>query len=42
MASTINEIIKESVEKIRAEHLSLTPENYERVFCEVAKKKGLI
>ena len=42
MSSTINEIIKESIEKIRAEHLTLTPENYERIFCEVAKKKGVV
>ena len=42
MASTINEIIKESIEKIRAEHLSLTPDNYSKIFCEVAKKKGVV
>ncbi|WP_458699696.1 diguanylate cyclase [Sulfurospirillum sp. 1307] len=42
MSSTINEIIKESIETIRAEHLTLTPENYERIFCQVAKKKGVV
>ncbi|WP_024953676.1 GGDEF domain-containing protein [Sulfurospirillum arcachonense] len=42
MASTINEIIKESIEKIRADHLSLTPDNYSQVFCEVAKRKGVV
>jgi len=42
MASTINEIIKESIEKIKRDHLTLTPENYNNVFCEVAKRKGVV
>jgi diguanylate cyclase (GGDEF)-like protein len=42
MASTINEIIKESFEKLRAEHLTFTPDNYNKIFCEVAKKKGVV
>lgn len=42
MASTINEIIKESIEQLRIENLNLTPDNYHNVFCKVAKKKGLI
>lgn len=42
MANTINEIIKESFEKVRKEHISLTPDNYHKVFCEVAKKKGVV
>ncbi|MDY0264916.1 MAG: diguanylate cyclase [Sulfurospirillum cavolei] len=42
MATTINEIIKESLESIKAEHLSLTPDNYAKVFCKVAKQKGVI
>jgi len=42
MASTINEIIKESFEKLRAEHLTFTPDNYHKIFCQVAKKKGVL
>jgi len=42
MASTINEIIKESIQKMRSENLNLTPDNYTKVFCSVAKKKGVI
>ncbi len=42
MASTINEIIKESFEKLKAEHLTFTPDNYNKIFCEVAKKKGVV
>lgn len=42
MATTINEIIKEALEMVKAEHLSLTPDNYAKVFCKVAKNKGVI
>ncbi|NOX16413.1 MAG: GGDEF domain-containing protein [Epsilonproteobacteria bacterium] len=42
MASTINDIIRESIGKIKAENLNLTPDNYSRIFCEIAKKKGVI
>ncbi len=42
MSNTINEIIKESLEKLREEHLNLTPSNYEKVFCEVAKRRGVV
>jgi len=42
MASTINEIIKESIEKVRAEHLAFTPDNYNKIFCQVAKKRGVV
>jgi diguanylate cyclase (GGDEF)-like protein len=42
MASTINEIIKESLEKLRQEHLTLTPDNYNKTFCQVAKSKGVV
>lgn len=42
MASTINEIIKDSIQKIRDENLNLTPDNYSKIFCGIAKKKGVI
>jgi len=42
MASTINEIIKESFEKLRSEHLTFTPDNYQNIFCQIAKKKGVV
>ena len=40
--STMNEIIKESLEKLRSEHLSLTPDNYAKTFCSIAKKRGIV
>lgn len=40
--STMNQIIKESLEKIKDEHLSLTPDNYAKVFCSVAKKHKVV
>ncbi len=42
MAGTINEIIRESLEKIKREKLNLTPDNYAKIFCGVASKKGVI
>ena len=42
MASTINEIIKESLETLRRENLNLTPDNYAKHFCVVAKKRGVL
>ena len=42
MASTINEIIKESIETLRKENQNLTPDNYAKYFCKVAKKRGVL
>ncbi len=42
MATTINEIIKISLDKLRAEHLTLTPDNYAKVFCQVAKDRNVV
>ncbi len=42
MSSTINEIIKESFEKLREEHLAFTPDNYSKIFCQVAKSRGVV
>ncbi len=42
MATTINAIIKESLEIIKKEQLSLTPDTYAKIFCRVAKDKGII
>jgi len=42
VANTINEIIKESFEKLKEEHLVFTPDNYNRVFCQVAKNRGVV
>ncbi len=42
MASTINEIIKDSFEMLREERLTFTPDNYQMIFCKVAKKKGVV
>lgn len=40
--STMNDIIKESIEKLKAEHLTFTPDNYQEIFCKVAKEKGVV
>lgn len=42
MASTINEIIKETIEVLRQESQNLTPDNYAKYFCTVAKKRGVL
>ncbi len=42
MATTINAIIKETLDIIKAEHLSLTPDTYAKLFCKVAKRRGVI
>lgn len=42
MSSTINQIIKESLEKLRREQLSLTPDNYSKIFCRVAKDRNVV
>ncbi len=42
MANTINEIIKESIETLRSENLNLTPDNYTKIFCNVARKRGVL
>ena len=42
MASAVNEIIKETIETLRKENLNLTPDNYSKYFCIVAKKRGII
>ncbi len=42
MSMTINEIIKLSLERLRKKHLSLTPDNYSKIFCEVAKEKKVV
>lgn len=42
MATTINEIIKESLSALKEEHLLLTPDNYSKIFCEIAKKRGVM
>lgn len=42
MANTINEIIKVSLETLRKRDMSLTPNNYYKVFCEVAQSKNIV
>lgn len=42
MATTINEIIKESLERLRKEKLTLTPDNYSKIFCQVAREKKVV
>ncbi|AII14630.1 diguanylate cyclase [Campylobacter iguaniorum] len=42
MASIINEVIKDAIKEANAKHLVLTPDNYYSVFCEVAKKRGIV
>ncbi len=42
MASTVNEIIKDTIETLREKNLNLTPDNYSKYFCIVAKKRGVL
>jgi len=39
---TIQTIIKNSIKKLRDNNETLTPQNYEKAFCEEAKKHGVI
>lgn len=39
---TIQTIIKNSIQKLRNDNESLTPKNYEKAFCEEAKKHGVV
>lgn len=39
---TINEIIKKAVERIKRESRQFTPDNYAEIFCDEAKKAGII
>lgn len=41
MASIINEVIKETIKEANSKKLVLTPENYQMIFCEIAKKRGI-
>ncbi|MFW5625261.1 MAG: GGDEF domain-containing protein, partial [Campylobacter hyointestinalis] len=42
MASIINEVIKDAIKEANTRQLVLTPDNYMNVFCDIAKKKGVI
>jgi len=42
MATKINDIIKESIKKMQELKVTFTPANYQKIFCKVAKDKGLI
>ena len=42
MATSVNQVIKETIQTIKERGLVLTPDNYAEVFCEMAKKNGVI
>ena len=42
MATSVNQVIKETIQTIKERGLMLTPDNYAEVFCEIAKKNGVI
>lgn len=42
MATSVNQVIKETIQTIKERGLVLTPDNYAEVFCETAKKNGVI
>ncbi len=42
MATTISELIRLSLERLKKEHLNLTPDNYSKIFCQVAKEKKVV
>lgn len=39
---TINEIIKKSLQRLKQENKLLTPDNYSEIFCEEAKRSGMV
>ncbi|WP_346745891.1 diguanylate cyclase [uncultured Campylobacter sp.] len=42
MATSVNQVIKETIQTIKERGLMITPDNYAEVFCEIAKKNGVI
>ena len=42
MATSVSQVIKESIQTMKERGLMLTPDNYAEVFCEIAKKNGII
>ena len=42
MATSVSQVIKESIQTMKERGLVLTPDNYTEVFCEIAKKNGVI
>lgn len=42
MSSIINEVIKDAIKEAASRHVILTPDNYFALFCEAAKKKGVL
>ena len=42
MATSVSQVIKESIQTMKERGLMLTPDNYAEVFCEIAKKNGVI
>jgi len=42
VATSVNQVIKETIQTIKERGLVLTPDNYAEVFCETAKKNGVI
>ena len=42
MATSVNQVIKETIQTIKERGLVLTPDNYAEVFCETEKKNGVI
>ena len=41
MASIISEVIKDTIKEGTLRGITLTPQNYQQLFCEMAKKRGL-
>ena len=42
MSTKINQIIRDTINAMKERNLILTPDNYSEVFCEIAKKNGVI
>ncbi len=42
MSTKLNDIVKESIQKIQEQKIAFTPSNYYEIFCKVAKDRGLI
>ncbi|MDO5045077.1 GGDEF domain-containing protein [Campylobacter sp.] len=42
MSTKINKIIRDTISAMKERNLILTPDNYSDVFCEIAKKNGVV
>lgn len=42
MSTKVNQVIRDAIQTLKERNLTLTPDNYSEVFCEIAKKNGVV